>query len=44
MNTQAEIAGARTAIAYHEDLAVKRLSFRTEGVTLKNVQLAPLKD
>jgi hypothetical protein len=38
-----EIAAARTAIAYHENLAVKKMVFRAEGVELKNVQIAPLK-
>ena len=39
----AEIAGARTAISFHENLTVKQLLFRTEGVELQQVQLAPLK-
>ena len=38
----AEIAGQRTMISYRPDLAVKKLVFRTEGVELKNIQLAPL--
>ncbi len=38
----AEIAGARTMIAYRPDLTVKKMVFRTEGVELKNVRIAPL--
>jgi hypothetical protein len=38
-----EIAGARTAISYHENFTVKKLAFRTEGVELQHVQIAPLK-
>jgi hypothetical protein len=39
----AEIAGQRTMISYRPDLTVQKLVFRTEGVELKDVQLAPLK-
>lgn len=39
----AEIAGTRTMISYRPDLTVKKMVFRTEGVTLKNIQIAPLK-
>lgn len=38
-----EIAGARTAVSFHENFTVKQLVFRAEGVELKDVQLAPLK-
>ena len=38
-----EIAGARTAISFHENFSVKQLVFLAEGVELKDVQLAPLK-
>jgi len=38
----AEIAGSRTMISYRSELSVKRLSLRTEGITLDNVQIAPL--
>jgi len=37
-----EIAGQRTMISYRPDLAVKRITFRTEGVELRDVQIAPL--
>ncbi|MCE9555084.1 MAG: hypothetical protein K8T91_17170 [Planctomycetes bacterium] len=40
----AEIAGQRTMITYRADLDVKKMVFRTEGVELKKVQLAPLKN
>ena len=40
----AEIAGQRTMLSYRPDLTVKKLLFRTEGVELKNVQIAPLKN
>lgn len=40
----AEIAGQRTMIPYRRGLTVKKLVFRTEGVVLKNVQIAPLKN
>ena len=40
----AEIAGQRTMISYREDLTVKKMLFRMEGVELKNVQIAPLKE
>lgn len=39
----AEIAGQRTLLSYRPDLTVKKLVFRTEGVELRNVQIAPLK-
>jgi hypothetical protein len=39
----AEIAGKRTMISYRPDLAVKKILFRTEGIELKNIQIAPLK-
>ena len=38
----AEIAGQRTMVSYRENLTVKKLLFRVEGVELKNVQIAPL--
>ena len=38
----AEIAGQRTLIFYRPDLRVKKLLFRTEGVELRNVQIAEL--
>ena len=38
----AEIAGRRTLISYRADLTVKKMVFRTDGVELKNVQIAPL--
>jgi beta-fructofuranosidase len=40
----AEIAGKRTMISYRAGLTAKRLVFRTEGVELKNVRIAPLKE
>jgi hypothetical protein len=40
----AEIAGQRTMITYRPGLIVKKMAFRTEGVELKNVQTAPLKN
>ncbi len=40
----AEIAGQRTMISYREELTVKKMLFRMEGVELKNVQIAPLKE
>ena len=40
----AEIAGQRTMIPYRPDLTVKRLVLRTEGVELKSVSIAPLKN
>ena len=40
----AEIAGRRTLIAYRPDLTVKNLAFRTEGVQLNDVRLAPLQN
>ena len=38
----AEIAGQRTMISYRPDLTVKKMVFRTEGVELNNIQVAPL--
>jgi len=40
----AEIAGQRTMISYRPDLTVKKLAFRTEGVELRNIQIASLKE
>ena len=40
----AEIAGQRTMISYRPGLTVKKMVFRTEGVELKNAQIAPLKN
>ena len=40
----AEIAGQRTMISYRPDLTVKKMVFRMEGVELKNVQMASLKN
>ena len=40
----AEIAGTRTLISYRADLTVKKMVFHPEGVELKNVQIAPLKN
>jgi hypothetical protein len=40
----AEIAGQRTMISYRPDLTVKKLVLRTEGVELRKVQIAPLKN
>jgi hypothetical protein len=40
----AEIAGQRTMVSYRPDLTVKNMLFRTEGVELRNVQIAPLKN
>lgn len=37
----AEIAGQRTMLSFRPGLSVRRLLFRTEGVELKNVQIAP---
>jgi hypothetical protein len=31
-------------ISYRPDLTVKKMVFRTEGVELRNVQIAPLKE
>jgi hypothetical protein len=39
----AEIAGQRTMISYCPELTVKKMVFRTEGIELKNIQIAPLK-
>lgn len=38
----AEIAGQRTLISYRPELLTRRLFFRSEGVVLKNVRIAPL--
>ncbi len=38
-----EIAGQRTLISYRQDLTVGKLAFRTEGIELKNVEIAPMK-
>jgi hypothetical protein len=40
----AEIAGARTLIAYRQDLTVGRVLLRPEGVELSDVEVAPLRD
>ena len=40
----AEIAGQRTMISYRRDLTVKKMVFRVEGVELKDVQIAPLRN
>jgi len=40
----AEIAGQRTMISYRPDLTVRKMVFRTEGVELKNVQIASLRN
>lgn len=40
----AEIAGRRTMISYRPGLTVKKMAFRTEGVELRDVQFAPLKN
>jgi hypothetical protein len=40
----AEIAGYRTMINYRPDLTVKKIVFRTEGVELRNVQIAQIKN
>jgi hypothetical protein len=37
-----EVAGQRTLIAYRPDLTVKSLAFRTEGLELKRVRIAPI--
>ncbi len=39
----AEIAGHRTLLSYRQELTVKQLLFRTDGVELRQVQIAPLK-
>ena len=39
----AEISGQRTMITFRADLSVKKMAFRTEGVELRNIQVAPLK-
>jgi hypothetical protein len=39
----AEIAGQRTLISYRPELSVRKMVFRTEGLELKNLQVAPLK-
>ena len=40
----AEIAGQRTMISYRPDLTVKKMVFRTDGVALEDVQIAPLRN
>ncbi len=40
----AEIAGRRTMLSYRPGLSVRKLVFRTEGVELEKVQIAPLKN
>jgi hypothetical protein len=40
----AEIAGQRTMISYRQELTVKKMIFRTEGVRLTEVQTASLRD
>jgi hypothetical protein len=40
----AEIAAQRTMISYRPDLTVKKLVFRNEGVALRNVEIAPLRN
>lgn len=40
----AEIAGQRTMLTFRPDLRTRKLLFRTEGVELKNVQIAPFKN
>lgn len=40
----AEIAGQRTMISFRPDLTVKKMVVRMEGVALKNVRIAPLKE
>lgn len=40
----AEIAGQRTMVSYRPGLTAKKLLFRTDGVELKNIMIAPLKD
>ncbi len=37
-----EIAGARTMLSFRPDLFVRKLQFRTDGVTLTNVRIARL--
>ena len=39
----AEIAGQRTLISYRQNLTVRKMVFRSDGVELKNVQISPLK-
>ena len=39
-----EIGAQRTMITYRPELTVGGLSFRTEGVSVKNVRIAPLCD
>jgi len=39
----AEIAGQRTMISYRPGLTVKKLAFNSEGVEIRNVQVATLK-
>ncbi len=38
----AEIAGQRTMIAYRPDLFVKKMFFRTDGIEVKDITIAPL--
>jgi hypothetical protein len=40
----AEIAGRRTMLAYRPDLTVKKLVCRAEGIELKHIQIASLKN
>jgi len=37
-----EIAGQRTMIAYRPDLFVKKMLFRTDGIELRDIKIAPL--
>ncbi len=37
-----EIAGQRTMIAYRPDLFVKKMLFRTDGVEIRDIKVAPL--
>ncbi len=40
----AEIAGQRTMLTYRPELTARRLHFRTEGVSLRNIRIAPLRE
>lgn len=40
----AEIASRRTMLTYRPQLVTGRLHFRTEGVSLQNIQIAPLRE
>ena len=40
----AEIGGQRTLITYRPNLTVDKLQFRMNGVTIKNIQIAPLRN